>query len=254
MALSLWQHTMDSQGDELTHALSDLSGLPADRSRQLAGDLVALSIGQMVQLARQRHETAGWHTALLQPEAILDATPLDQAHQALADYGLSEAQTAQAIALSADAVSHELRELNDVASLGDEGIWELVSQQPDLLAGQASDAIWPVAGLPELVGCQAQTSDTNQLLNPEQGMAELNRLLQQQPQESAVEKPIMTTPTHECTALPPATDTPAVVHHEPRHQRRGRRCLVGTGNRPGQARAATKNKQRLKLDQTSSSR
>jgi hypothetical protein len=193
MALSLLQHLRDTHRRPLIQQLS--TDMQRPQAEQLVDLTLPLVLAHLVSLDHQRgtslvvallttHAQDGlWKT--LDVERLL--SQLSQHTQ------LDQRQTKAAIDRVAHTALVELHALYEQASLGEEGLHELLMAQPELLQGHAPDWIWHIADLDELSGQRAVTSTDSEPLTVESGIAELNALMR----EATMEKPDLNTADHD---------------------------------------------------------
>ena len=180
MALSLRQHIYDTQATALKRAVQEM-GLNAAQASSLLDWTLPLVLAHLVSL-NQRHGTG----LVL---ALLNTRPVDGLWQTL-DQGewisqLQQQLPADALVLEmasqhiVSAVLAEVFELVDAASLGEEGLDELLVGQPEHLQGQAPDWVWQLSGLTSLCGQAATVVDPSEALDLAAGIASLNQLVRQ---------------------------------------------------------------------------
>lgn len=204
MTLSLWDHHWETNGDDLLSRATAATGLPASQLapvlRQLAGLLVALLSTAPARLCQQ----SGWHQQLHQADQLL-ASPELQPVQAWLAEQLPAEQAALVLPLAVQSLTGELAQLDEMVSLGDEGMHEMLDGQSEFLAGRLSDRELTAAGRPDLIGQAAATIPATNATTPEAGMAELNRILHQQMRqtETANMQPVPNSTTGTQPALSP---------------------------------------------------
>lgn len=154
MALSLLQHLRETQGANLVGEVTQNYGLSMERVTGFINAGLALVVGRLVNI----NQTQGTATVLeileKQDSAALwrDAN-LSSAHQELTGLGaIDEATSLQALNLIAVQSLAEIHNLEQAASLGKEGINELLEGQAEHLQGHFPDWIYTAAGLPTLIG------------------------------------------------------------------------------------------------------
>lgn len=177
MALSLWQHLNDAQRASSTTRLTAQLG-SASNAQLVFARGVALTIAHLVSL-NQRHgrslvlalvntrAVSGlWQT--LDQTAVLAA--LSQELQGSTD------QLSKAVDEVAARVLEEIFMLVDMASLGEEGLAELLEGQPEHLQGHAPDWVWTLAGLDSLRGQAVVVEEP--VMDVAAGIASLTALMQ----------------------------------------------------------------------------
>jgi len=180
MALSLLQHLQQTHASTLHSAIQEM-GLNAQQASMLLDWNLSVVLAHLVDL-NQRHGT-GLVLALINTQAVdglwqtLDQTEwISQTQKHLPADGLVLQLASQQVATT---VLATVFELVDAASLGEEGLNELLEGQPEHLQGQAPDWVWQQSGLMSLCGQAAvePASDTN--LDLAAGIASLNQLVRQ---------------------------------------------------------------------------
>lgn len=153
MALSLWQHLQDAQRTASLTRLTALLGRKSD-AELVFERTVALTLAHLVSL-NQRHGR-GLVLALVNTRTVSGLwQTLDQAavQQALGqELGDTPDQLDKAVDDVAARVLEEVFMLVDMASLGEDGLAELLEGQPEHLQGHAPDWVWTQAGLDNLRG------------------------------------------------------------------------------------------------------
>lgn len=157
MTLSLLQHLRETQGASLVRDTAQQFGLAQERATGFINAGLALVVGRLVNI----NQTQGTNAVL----AILehrDATALwrdidfSHAHQELIELGgLDNPTSLNAVNLIAERSLGAIDELEQQASLGKEGLNELLDGQNEFLQGQFPDWIYAAAGLPALIGQHA---------------------------------------------------------------------------------------------------
>lgn len=186
MALSLLQHIRDTQAKQLHHAVQEM-GLSASQATTLLNWTLPLVLAHLVDL-NQRHGT-GLVLALLNTQAVDGIwQTLDQAEW------ISQLQKhLPADTLVLQVASHhlatvtlaEIFALVEAASLGEEGLNELLEGQSEHLQGQAPDWVWQQAGLTRLCGQAAIVPEPSAELDLAAGIASLNQLVRQAASQTA---------------------------------------------------------------------
>lgn len=185
MALSLLQHIRSTQGTALLHAAEEMGLTPAQASTILDWTL-PLVLAHLMDL-NQRHGT-GLVLALVNTQAVdgfwqtLDQTEwINQVQQRLNVEPLL-------LQLASDpmvgSVLAEILALVDAASLGEEGLNELLNGQAEHLQGQAPDWVWQQAGLTLLCGQAAAKPEPTEAVDLAAGIASLNQLVRQAAKQS----------------------------------------------------------------------
>ncbi len=157
MTLSLLQHLRETQGASLVRDTAQQFGLAQDRATGFINAGLALVVGRLVNI----NQTQGTNAVL----AILehrDTTALwrdidfSHAHQELIQLGgLDNPTSLNAVNLIAERSLGAIDELEQQASLGKEGLNELLDGQNQFLQGQFPDWIYDAVGLPALIGQHA---------------------------------------------------------------------------------------------------
>lgn len=193
MALSLLQHLRD------THRRALIQQLSSDMQRAQAEPLVdvtlPLVLAHLVSLNHQRGTSLV--VALLNTQAqdgLWKTLDLDRLLTQLSQLTqLDQRQTKNAIDRVAHSTLVELHALYEQASLGEEGLHELLMAQPALLQGHAPDWVWHIADLDELSGQRAIAPADIEPLTVDSGIAELNALMR----EATMEKPDVNPTDHD---------------------------------------------------------
>ncbi|MEC7120980.1 MAG: hypothetical protein VXW65_13915 [Pseudomonadota bacterium] len=200
MALSLLQHIRDEQHANLSTTLQK-NGLNLADASSLVNWVIPLVLAHLVDL-NQRHGT-GLVLALVNTQAVdglwqtLDQERLiGQVQRHINSDGTTIIQSCNQIA---DAVLSELFILVDTASLGEDGLNELLEGQPEHLQGQAPEWVWSLSGL-TVNNNTATPANVAEPLDLVAGMASLNQLMQQAAQQPA--EPHMHTDHHVDIVLP----------------------------------------------------
>lgn len=180
MALSLLQHIQQTQATALNRAVQEM-GLGALQAANLVDWTLPLVLAHLVDL-NQRHGT-GLVLALINTQAVdgiwqtLDQTEwISQVQQHLPADALVLQVASHHLAT---VVLAEIFALVDAASLGEEGLNELLEGQPEHLQGQAPDWVWQQSGLNSLCGQSAVVADQTEALDLAAGIASLNQLVRQ---------------------------------------------------------------------------
>lgn len=232
MALSLLQHVRDMQHDPLAQRL--VPDLGQQATEQLIEQASAWVLAHISSL-NQRHGSA-LALALVNTRSIDGLwQTLDRAqavHVWAAQLGVSTEQIDRALNPIAQAVLDEVHELSEAASLGEDGLGELLQGQPSHLQGHAPDWIWHSAGLPELAG-QAAVAEP-EVIDLASGIASLTALMKQaqdgnlddkaattetdapqpEPVAEPVQKPVKESPVATPVAQPTPVTAPVVVATE----------------------------------------
>jgi outer membrane protein OmpA-like peptidoglycan-associated protein len=154
MALSLLQHLRESQGANLVGEVTQSYGLSIERATGFINAGLALVVGRLVNINQTQSTTAVLDILENQDSAALwrDAD-LSIAHKELTGLGgIDETSTLQALNLIAVRSLAEINNLEQTASLGKEGMNELLDGQAEHLQGHFPDWIYTAAGLPTLIG------------------------------------------------------------------------------------------------------
>lgn len=154
MAFSLLSHIRQNNSAALKAAL------PA-QSPEHKSQLVAFVLAHLVVLNRQDSAATYQHIKTSQPDFFWQGI----------DGNAFAAYSAQAFASSSPAdiqgfitqilgyLLQDINDIDDTASLAQDGVSELIEGQVEHLAGEAADPLWDIAGLPELRG-QVEQQDT----------------------------------------------------------------------------------------------
>jgi flagellar motor protein MotB len=154
MALSLLQHLRESQGANLVGEVTQSYGLSIERATGFINAGLALVVGRLVNINQTQSTTAVLDILENQDSAALwrDAD-LSIAHKELTGLGgIDETTSLQALNLIAVRSLTEINTLEQTASLGKEGVNELLDGQAEHLQGHFPDWIYTAAGLPTLIG------------------------------------------------------------------------------------------------------
>lgn len=180
MALSLLQHIHTTQATVLHQAVQEM-GLNTAQATTILDWTVPLVLAHLVSL-NQRHGT-GLVLALVNTQAVNGIwQTLDQ------DEWISQVQKQLnfdpvVLQLASDHIVNvvlaEILALVDAASLGEEGLNELLDGQTEHLQGQAPDWIWQQAGLTALCGQAAVQPEQTDTMDLAAGIASLNKLVRQ---------------------------------------------------------------------------
>ncbi|HEY4714871.1 MAG TPA: hypothetical protein VIH30_11615, partial [Aquirhabdus sp.] len=154
MTLSLLQHLRETQGAALVGEVTERYGLTVEKATGFINAALALVVGRLVNI----NQTQGT-TAVLD---ILDKhdtselwknTNFSGALKELSALGgTDETTNLQALNLIGERSLSAVHSLEQTASLGKEGINELLEGQPEHLQGHFPDWIYAAAGLPALIG------------------------------------------------------------------------------------------------------
>ncbi len=195
MALSLLQHIHKTQASTLNQAVQEM-GLNDAQATTLLDWTLPLVLAHLVDL-NQRHGT-GLVLALINTQAVDGIwQTLDQDEwtnqvqkQLNADPMLLQLASNHIV----NVVLAEILTLVDAASLGEEGLNELLDGQTEHLQGQAPDWIWQQAGLSVLCGQAAAKPEPTEAVDLAAGIASLNQLVRQAAKQSQqpISEPAMT--------------------------------------------------------------
>lgn len=154
MTLSLLQHLRETQGAALVGEVTERYGLSVDKATGFINAALALVVGRLVNI----NQTQGTSAVL----EILDKhdtselwknTDFSGALRELSALGgTDETTNLQALNLIGERSLAAVHSLEQTASLGKEGINELLEGQPEHLQGHFPDWIYAAAGLPALIG------------------------------------------------------------------------------------------------------
>ncbi|MBC7751936.1 MAG: OmpA family protein [Candidatus Saccharibacteria bacterium] len=154
MTLSLLQHLRETQGAALVGEVTERYGLSVEKATVFINAALALVVGRLVHI----NQTQGTSTVL----EILDKhdtselwknTNFSDALKELSALGGTDENTnLQALNLIGERSLSEIHNLEQIASLGKDGINELLEGQPEHLQGHFPDWIYAAAGLPALIG------------------------------------------------------------------------------------------------------
>jgi ElaB/YqjD/DUF883 family membrane-anchored ribosome-binding protein len=154
MTLSLLQHLRETQGANLVGEVTQSYGLSIDRATGFINAGLAMVVGRLVNINQTQTTTAVLEILEKQDSAALwrDAD-LSNAHKELTTLGgIDETTSLQALNLIAVRSLAEINNLEQTASLGKEGMNELLDGQAEYLQGHFPDWIYIAAGLPTLIG------------------------------------------------------------------------------------------------------
>lgn len=177
MALSLLQHLRDVRRSALIQ--HNAKHMQPDQAEQLVDLTLPLVLAHLVNINREHG------TSLV--IALLNTKAEDGLWKTL-DHGHMIHQLSQAVGVDASQatsasnhIAHEtlveVHDLYETASLGEDGLNELLSEQPVMLQGHAPDWVFDIAGLHDVSGQQAVVPADPEELNIESGIAELNALI-----------------------------------------------------------------------------
>lgn len=154
MTLSLLQHLRETQGAALVGEVTERYGLTVEKATGFINAALALVVGRLVNI----NQTQGTTTVL----EILDKHDTselwkntnfsDALRELSALGGTDETTNLQALNLIGERCLSAVHSLEQTASLGKEGINELLEGQPEHLQGHFPDWIYAAAGLPALIG------------------------------------------------------------------------------------------------------
>ncbi len=154
MTLSLLQHLRETQGAALVGEVTERYGLTVEKATGFINAALALVVGRLVNI----NQTQGTATIL----EILDKhdtselwknTDFSSALKELSALGgTDETTNLQALNLIGERSLAAIHSLEQTASLGKDGINELLEGQPEHLQGHFPDWIYAAAGLPALIG------------------------------------------------------------------------------------------------------
>jgi hypothetical protein len=177
MALSLWQHLHDAQSASTVSRLTALVG-GKSQAQLVFERTVALTIAHLVSL-NQRHGSS-LVLALVNTQAVSGFwQTLDQSAvlaELRRELSSSTDQLNKAVDDVAARVLAEVFMLVDMASLGEDGLAELLEGQPEHLQGRAPDWVWTLAGLEQLRGQAAVVEEP--VIDVAAGIATLTALMQ----------------------------------------------------------------------------
>ncbi len=154
MTLSLLQHLRETQGAALVGEVTERYGLSVEKATGFINAALALVVGRLVNI----NQTQGTGAVL----DILDKhdsselwknTDFSGALKELSALGgTDETTNLQALNLIGERSLTAVHSLEQTASLGKDGINELLEGQPEHLQGHFPDWIYAAAGLPALIG------------------------------------------------------------------------------------------------------
>jgi hypothetical protein len=179
MALSLLQHLRDVRRSALIQRIS--KHMQSEQAEQLVDLSLPLVLAHLVNINRE-HGTS-LVIALLNTKAedglwkTLDHQQMIR--QLSQTIGIDASQATSASNHIAHETLVEVHDLYETASLGEEGLNELLSEQPIMLQGHAPDWVFDVAGLHDVSGQQAVVPADPEELKIESGIAELNALIKE---------------------------------------------------------------------------
>lgn len=180
MALSLLQHLQQTHASTLHSAIQEMGLSPQQASTLLDWNFCVV-LAHLVDL-NQRHGV-GLVLALVNTQAVdglwqaLDQTEwISQTQKHLPVDGLVLQLASQQVATT---VLATIFELVDAASLGEEGLNELLEGQAEHLRGQAPDWVWQQSGLTSLCGQSAVAAESTESLDLAAGIARFGQLVRQ---------------------------------------------------------------------------
>lgn len=154
MTLSLLQHLRETQGAALVGEVTERYGLTVEKATGFINAALALVVGRLVNI----NQTQGTN-AVLEILDKHDTSELwkntnfaDALRELSALGGTDETTNLQALNLIGERCLSAVHSLEQTASLGKEGINELLEGQPEHLQGHFPDWIYAAAGLPALIG------------------------------------------------------------------------------------------------------
>lgn len=174
MTLSLLQHLRETQGAALVSETTQNLGINPENATGFINAGLALVLGRLVNI----NKTEGTSKVLEiidnnDTAALWQNAEFSQGYAELKSLGgVDDATCLQALNLIASRSLNAILELDKMASLGKEGINELLEGQEEHLQGHFPDWIYAAAGLPALVGATA-------LETVKEGVASLGSLLRQ---------------------------------------------------------------------------
>ena len=154
MALSLLQHLRESQGANLVAEITKNYGLNTEKATSFINAGLALVIGRLVNI-NQTQSTATVLDILRKQDSVALWVGCDLSNAQKELTGLveiDEVTSLQALNLIAERGLLEIHTLEQAASLGKEGLNELLEGQAVYLQGHFPDWIYTAAGLPALIG------------------------------------------------------------------------------------------------------
>lgn len=179
MALSLLQHVRDVRRSAFIQ--HNTKHMQPDQAEQLVDLTVPLVLAHLVNINRE-HGTS-LVIALLNTQAE-DGLWKTLDHQQMIrklsqTVGIDASQATSASNYIAHQTLIDIHDLYETASLGEEGLNELISEQPLMLQGHAPDWVFEIAGLHDVSGQQAVVPADPEELKIESGIAELNALIKE---------------------------------------------------------------------------
>ncbi len=174
MTLSLLQHLRETEGAALVSETTQNLGLSPDKATGFINAALALVLGRLVTI----NKTEGTSAVLdiidtRNTSALWQNAEFTQAHNELRSLGgVDDGTSLKALNLVAEHSLNAIHELDKTASLGKEGINELLEGQSEHLQGHFPDWIYAAAGLPALIGLTT-------LNTVKEGVASLGSLLRQ---------------------------------------------------------------------------
>lgn len=147
MAFSLLSHIKQNNKSALTAAL-------AAQSPEQKSELIAFVLAHLVYLNRQDATATYQQMKAGQAEFFWQGIDTDalSAYVMQAYAGSSFAEVQAFIAKIMGYLLQDINDIDDTASLAQDGVSELIEGQLEHLAGEAADPLWAIAQLPELQG------------------------------------------------------------------------------------------------------
>jgi outer membrane protein OmpA-like peptidoglycan-associated protein len=154
MALSLLQHLRETQGAELVAEITKNYGLTTEKATGFINAGLALVVGRLVNINQTQGTSAVLDILKRQDSVLLwMGSDLSNAQKELTGLvAIDEVTSLQALNLIAERSLVEINTLEQAASLGKEGLNELLDGQAVHLQGHFPDWIYTAAGLPALIG------------------------------------------------------------------------------------------------------
>lgn len=154
MAFSLLSHIKQNNRAAISAVLPSLS--PEQKS-----ELIAFSLAHLVYLNRKNATATYQHIKASQPDFFwqeINASAFDS-YVTQTYAGSSSADIQAFINQILAYVLQDINDIDDTASLAQDGVSELIEGQLEHLAGEAADPLWSIAQLPELQG-QVEQQET----------------------------------------------------------------------------------------------
>ena len=154
MSLSLLQHLRETQGAALVGEVTDRYGFSVEKATGFINAALALVVGRLVNINQTQGTTAVLD--ILDKHDTSELWKNNNFSDALKELsslgGADETTNLQALNLIGERSLSAIHSLEQTASLGKEGMNELLETQSEHLQGHFPDWIYTAAGLPALIG------------------------------------------------------------------------------------------------------